>query len=122
MKSLTTIKMIALLAITSCAVARPIPNLICQESRSTFIDPISLVAQARESQNIYRFKSGNMYIKPVDRSEYLYNKVTETEPMRYISAHKIIQFEGSGQEFQSVVLVHAYKDDVRVSRATCKKL
>ena len=86
-----------------------------------FIDPKSLAVQEQESQIACRFKSGSLFITPTDRSEYLYNKVTETEPKRYTSGHKVIQFEGNGSEFHTAILVHTYLDEVRVSRATCKQ-
>jgi hypothetical protein len=76
--------------------------------------------QEQKSQTIYRFKSGSLYVTPTGRSEYLYNKVAEVEPMRYTSGHKVIQFEGNASAFHTAVFVHTYRDEVRVSRATCK--
>jgi hypothetical protein len=113
--------LILLLTVTSSVAARPIPDLICQEARLVFIDPKSLEVHERESQSIYRFQSGSLYIRTPDRGEYRYNKVLETEPMRYTSGHKVIQFEGTGSEFRTAILVHTYRDEVRVSRATCKQ-
>jgi hypothetical protein len=112
---------IGLLAIASTASARPIPDLVCRETRVVVVDPRSLAVQEQESQTIYRFKSGSLYITPTDRGEYLYNKVTEVEPMRYTSGHKVIQFEGNGSEFHNAILVHTYRDEVRISRPTCKQ-
>lgn len=111
---------IVLLTVTSSVVARPMPDLICQETRLVFIDPKSLEVQERDSQTIYRFQSGSMYIRAPNRGEYRYNKIVETEPMRYTSGHKVIQFEGAGSEFRTAILVHTYRDEVRVSRVTCK--
>ena len=112
---------IILLALSSAASARPVPDLVCRETRLIFIDPKSLGVQEQEGQTIYRFKAGSLYITPTDRSEYLYNKVSEVEPMRYTSGHKVIQFESNGATFQTAVLVHTYLDEVRVSRATCSR-
>jgi hypothetical protein len=112
---------IALVAITSIASARPVPDLVCRETRLVFIDPRTLAVREQESHTIYRFKSGSLYIAPTDRGEYLYNKITEVEPMRYTSGHKVIQFEGNGSEFHTAILVHTYHDEVRVSRASCKR-
>jgi hypothetical protein len=112
---------LALLAITSATYARPLPDLVCRETRLVFVDPISLAVQEYESRTIYRFKSGSLYILTTDRTEYLYNKVIEVEPMRYTSGHKVIQFEGNGIEFHTAILVHTYRDEVRVSRAKCKQ-
>ncbi len=112
---------IVLFTVTSSVAARPIPDLVCQEKRLVFIDPKSLEVQERASQTIYRFQSGSLYIRAPDRSEYRYNKIVETEPMRYTSGHKVIQFEDTGSEFQTAILVHTYRDEVRVSRVTCKQ-
>ena len=111
----------AILAVASSASARPVADLVCRETRAVFIDPKSLAVQERGSKAIYRFKSGSLYITPTDREEYLYNRITEVEPMRYTSAHKVIQFEGNGSEFDTAILVRTYRDEVRVSRATCKR-
>lgn len=112
---------IVLLAVTSAASARPVPDLVCHETRLVFIDPKSLAVEEQEGKTIYRFKSGSLYIASTDHAEYLYNKVTEAEPMRYTSGHKVIQFEGSGSKFHTAILVHTYRGEVRVSRATCKQ-
>ena len=112
---------IILLALSTAASARPVPDLVCRETHFVFVDPKSLGVQEQGSQTIYRFKSGSLYITPTDRSEYLYNKVSEVEPMRYTSGHKVIQFESDGSNFHTAILVHAYRDEVRVSRATCSQ-
>ncbi len=113
--------LVALFALTAVASARPIPDLVCQETRHVFIDPTTLEARERASQTTYRFKIGGLYIASPDRAEYLYNKVTESEPMRYTSGHKTIQFEQSDSQFQSAVVVHTYRDEVRISRVSCRK-
>jgi hypothetical protein len=115
------LSLIFLLALSSVASARPVPDLVCRETRLVFVDPKTLGVQNQESQTIYRFKSGSLYIAPADRTEYLYNKVSEVEPMRYTSGHKVIQFEDDGSGFKTAILVHAYRDEVRVSRVTCSR-
>ena len=105
--------------ISFTAAALPIPDIVCRETRLVLIAPKSLAVQEQESQTVYRFKSGSLYITPSDRGEYRYNKVVEVEPMRYVSGHKIIQFEVGGSNFQTAIFVHTYLDEVRVSRATC---
>jgi hypothetical protein len=112
---------VTLLVLWSSASAGPVPDLTCQEARYVRVDPRSLAVQERTSQTIYRFKSGSLYLTPTDRGEYLYGKVVEVEPMRYSSGHKVIQFEGNGSPFLTAVLVHTYRDEVRVSRASCRR-
>lgn len=116
-----TLWFIVFLTVTSSVAARPIPDLICHETGLVFIDPKSLEVQERESQTMYRFQSGSLYIRAPNSGEYRYDKIVETEPMRYTSGHKVIQFEGNGSEFQTAILVHTYRDEVRVSRVTCKQ-
>ena len=101
------------------AFAKPIPNLVCTESRIVNVDPRSLKVQESESRTSYRFKNSNLYLKPSDQQEYLYNMVVEVELLRYTTGHKTVQFEGNASEFKSAVVVHSYGDEVRVSRLTC---
>ncbi len=42
--------------------------------------------------------------------------------MRYIPGHKVIQFEANDAEFRSVVLVHTHRDEIRISRASSRRL
>jgi hypothetical protein len=111
----------ALCVVSAAASARPVPDIICRETHFVFIDPRTLDVKEQKSQTIYRFAAGSMFITPADRGEYLYNKVVEVEPMRYTSGHKIIQFESSGTQFDTAILVHTHRDEVRVSRAVCAK-
>jgi hypothetical protein len=97
--------------------AGAVPDLICQELRVVQVDPRSLAVKEYESRTLYRFKSGNLYLSSPDRAEYLYSKVTEVEPMRYASGHKTLQFESA--DFRTAIFVHSYRDEVRVSRASC---
>lgn len=96
-----------------------VPDLVCQELRVIQVDPRSLTVMEFESSTLYRFRSGSLYLSSPDRTEYLYNKVTEVEPMRYVSGHKTLQFESA--DFRTAIFVHSYLDEVRVSRAHCTK-
>jgi hypothetical protein len=95
-----------------------IPDIVCQELKVLFVEPISLSARSYESRTLYRFKGGNLFLSSPDQSEYLYNKVVEVEPNRYTSAHKTFIFDSD--DFRSPLAVHTYKDEVRVSRLSCK--
>jgi hypothetical protein len=113
-----------LLVFLSSLIATPqahsaVPDLICQELRVVDVDPRSLKVEAYDSRTLYRFKSGQLFLSSPDRGEYLYNKVTQTEPLRFVSGHKTIQFESD--VFRTVILVHTYLDDVRVSRGSCTR-
>ena len=96
-----------------------VPDLVCQELRVVQVDPRSLKVQEHESRTLYRFKSGHLYLSSADRTEYLYNKVIEVEPMRYVSCHKTLQFESA--DFRTAIFVHSYRDEVRISRANCTR-
>jgi len=102
------------------ALAKSVPNLVCVESRIVNVDPRSLKVQEYESRTAYRFTDGNLYLARPEKKEYLYNKVVEVEPQRYTTGHKVIQFEGTPSEFKAAILVHAYRDEVRVSRLSCR--
>jgi hypothetical protein len=101
------------------AAGAALPDLVCQELRVIQVDPRSLRVQESESRTLYRFKSGNLYLSSPERAEYLYNKVIEVEPMRYVSGHKTLQFESA--DFRTAIFVHSYRDEIRVSRASCTK-
>jgi hypothetical protein len=96
-----------------------VPDLVCQELRVIHVDPRSLRVQESESRTLYRFSAGKLYLSSPDRTEYLYNKVIEVGPMRYVSGHKTLQFDSA--DFGTVIVVHSYRDEVRVSRANCTK-
>ena len=113
-----SIFLLTLLAISTAGRAGPIPDLVCEERLVVRIDPQTQNATMHSSSSTYRFISGGMYIKPVDRSEYFYNKVVESEYRRYTSGHKVIQFEPG---FETALLVHTYFDEVRVSRVSCSQ-
>jgi len=108
---------LALTVWTVGASGAPLPELVCQELRVIQIDPKSLLTREYDSRTLYRFKAGSLYLSSPERAEYLYNKVREVEPLRYVSGHKTIQFESS--DFRTMILVHSYLDEVRVSRAAC---
>ena len=111
--------MVALIiCVSASAVAKPVPNLVCTESRIVNVDPRSLSTQERESLVSYRFTGGSLYLTPVGQKGYRYNTVTEVEAGRYTTGHKVVQFEDTG--FAAAILVHAYRDEVRVSRLSCK--
>lgn len=109
-----------LLVSTSVASALPIADITCQEERSVFVDPKTLRGLEQSSRTIYRFKAGKMYISDKNTKEYFYNRVFEIEPLRYTSGHKVIQFEDTTPNI-TVILVHTYIDEVRITRAICSK-
>lgn len=106
----------------SAATAGPIPDLVCRVVREVTINPKTLETQVYDTSTIYRFRSGKLYLTPSDRAEYLYNEVVESELMRYMSGHKVIQFESGDTEFRAATFVHTYLPEVRVSKASCKRL
>lgn len=101
------------------ALSAPIPDLLCQELHVIQIDPHSMRVQEFESRTLYRFKAGILYLSSPDQDEYLYNKVVEVEPMRYTAGHKTFQFETAN--FRNAILVHTFKDEVRVSHTNCTR-
>ena len=109
---------LALALIPGSAIAS-LPDLVCQELKVVHVDPRTLKGREYETRVLYSFKSGKLFLSSPERSEYLYNTVTEVEPFRFVSGHKTIIFEDS--KFERVIFVHAYNDEVRVSRANCTR-
>ncbi len=106
--------------VSGAACAGDLPSLVCTESKTVQVDPKAFVAQQIESTTIYKFKSGELYLAPIDRSEYLYNKVEETEPGRYVSGHKTIIFDDAHPvTFTSALVVHSNDQEVRITRVRC---
>jgi hypothetical protein len=110
---------VALCALTTIVSGATLPNIVCQELHVVQVDPRSLRSNEYDSRSMYRFSAGDLYLSSPDRVEYRYGSVVEVEPLRYVVGHKTIQIESS--DFRSAILVHIYRDEVRVSRASCTK-
>ncbi len=110
---------VALCTLTATVSGATLPNIVCQELRVVQVDPRSLRSNEYDSRSIYRFSAGDLYLSSPERVEYRYGSVVEVEPLRYVVGHKNIQFESS--DFRTAILVHTYRDEVRVSRASCTK-
>ena len=95
-----------------------LPDLVCQELKVAHVDPRTLKSTEYESRTLYRFKSGKLFLSSPERSEYLYNAITEIEYHRFVSGHMTIIFEDS--QFERVIFVHVNRHgEVQVSRAKC---
>ena len=116
MKHQTFLLILALFPVSAMA---ELPDLACQELKIVHVDPRSLKNTEYESRTLYRFKSGKLFLSSPERSEYLYNAVTEIEPSRFVSGYKTIIFEDN--KLERVIFVHVYNDEVRVSRAKCSR-
>ena len=97
-----------------------IPTLICTEHASRLIDPQRLQMRDLTELSVYRFEDGKLFLKPFGRQEYFYNVLVETEPDRYISGHKTLQVKREPTGEITVLIVHTYKDEIRVSKSTCR--
>jgi hypothetical protein len=113
-----SIFLLTLSAVSTAGRAGPIPDLVSEEQLVVRIDPQTQNATMHSSTSTYRLISGGMYIKSVDRSEYFYNKVVESEYRRYTSGYKVIQFEPG---YETALLVHTYLDEVQVLRVSCSR-
>ena len=97
-----------------------VPNITCTEQQYRFIDPLTLKSTIYKGGTVYRFYNGDLFLSSKDKAEYKYNKVVETEYLRYASGHKTILFDTN--KFTDVVIVHAAdKLEVRVSHAKCDR-
>jgi hypothetical protein len=108
-----------ILAIFPLSAVAELPDLVCQELKVVHVDQKNLRTTEYESRTLYRFKSGKLFLSSPDRSEYLYNTVTEIEFLRFVSGHMTIIFESP--KWEQAVFVHASRNVVRVSRAQCTR-
>ena len=96
------------------------PDLLCQEVKAVEINPLTLkVTELKDVQTLYRFKAGKLFLSSPERSEYLYNSVTEEEFGRYRVGHKTLLFEN---DFAGATFVHADISDTRVTRVACSRM
>ena len=97
-----------------------VPNITCTEQQHRFINPLTLESTIHNWVTVYRFYNGDLFISSKDRAEYKYNKVDETEYLRYVSGHKTILF--TTNKFTDAIIVHtADKLEVRVSHNKCDR-
>ena len=66
------------------------PDLECHADEQARIDPITLDVDHSDVSDVYRLKGGNLFITTPGRAEYIYNKVVEVEPGRFVSGHKTL--------------------------------
>lgn len=101
--------------------AAPLPEMSCTEVRVVQVQPSSLRTEQYTSSTTYRFVSGKLFLRSGSDPEYAYNTVTEAEPGRYVSGHKIIYFRNAESSTPQIQVSHVYKDEVRVSVAECRR-
>ncbi len=104
----------ALLFVQQPALASNLPDMLCQAREVLALNPKTFKTTQYESHEIYRFAKDKLFIQSPDREEYLYGKLTEIEPMRFIVGHKTIIFTSS--EFTTATVIHSNDTEVRVVR------
>lgn len=111
-------------AAAPAAVHASVPDTTCRLERQTRIDPATLAATTTTPTETYRFANGKLYITSPDRSEYIYNNVSEVEfGKRFASGHKTFIF--TGQAFLPgtvrMLAFHQEASDIRVSEFSCTR-
>jgi hypothetical protein len=88
------------------------PELECHADEQTRIDPITLDADHSDVSDIYLIRGGQLFITTPGEAEYLYNKVVEVEPGRFVSV--------TADPGRKLVVVHTHELDIRVTRFFCR--
>jgi hypothetical protein len=101
------------------SLAAPPSELLCVEQSVLQVEPATLVARKLKGKMLYMFKSGRLLIKPEAADEYDYGPVTEPEPGRFVSGHKTFYLEPVAGTKAWARVTHVYKDEVRISIASC---
>ena len=94
-----------------------IPDMSCVGTETVFVHPESFAVEKYRSNQKYRFSSGKLFLKAENQLEYLYGEVRKSEEGRYISGHKTFLLMKNG--FQTMTSVHAYNDEIRMTRLLC---
>jgi hypothetical protein len=50
----------------SCSAYASIPDLVCQEVKAVFVDPVSLPPHPYDSKTLYRLNGGNLFLASPD--------------------------------------------------------
>jgi hypothetical protein len=97
------------------------PELECHADEQTRIDPITLDADHSDVSDIYRIRGGHLFITTPGEAEYLYNKVVEVEPGRFVSGHKTLLLTArTADPGRRLVVVHTHELDIHVTRFFCR--
>jgi hypothetical protein len=111
--------LIAISAITevSSVMAELPPNLVCEAGREVQILNGGFTINEYESDVMYRFSEGSLFISSPTYDEYLYGDLTEIEYLRYTAGYKSIIFQNS--EFNQATSVHFDEIETRVLQLRC---
>jgi hypothetical protein len=97
------------------------PDLECYADEQARIDPITLDADHSDVSDVYRIQGGNLFITTPGQAEYIYDKVVETEPGRFVSGHKTMLLSARTADLgRKLLVLHFYELDIRVTRFFCR--
>jgi hypothetical protein len=108
------ISFLLLKSLTLQAAPAQIPDMVLQEFKVLTVNSKTLKTETYESHTVYRISKGELYISSPDREEYLYGKVTEIEPNRFVVGHKTLLF--TSKDFKTATLIHSNNTEVKVSK------
>ena len=64
------------------------PDLVCEAGSELQVFNDNLSVSKYESDVLYRFSEGKLYLSSDEREEYLYGELTEVAFLRYVSGNK----------------------------------
>ncbi len=95
----------------------PLPDLVCRADSKVTTTHATLETRRGATTDVYRFKSGALYISSSDRDEYLYGPVVSTDFRRYTSGYKTILFNDG--EYRTGIAVHVDNAETLVLALRC---
>ena len=100
------------------AFSQELPDLVCQTLEEvSVVHGGSLPSQHGNSEVVYRFSEGKLYLSSPGEDEYLYGDLTWVEPMRFTSGFKTILFRS--EVFDTAIDVHTDNIGTNVRRLHC---
>jgi len=106
---------------SSVLLADMIPASVCQEVKSSHLNPETMaILGDRETRYLYKIKGNELFISEPGRVEYLYNTIEELEYKRYIAGHKILLF--LDKDYTELLSVHVNEYEVNILKFHCVRI
>jgi hypothetical protein len=94
-----------------------LPDLVCRADSELVTAHATMQVRRAAVTDVYRFKSGKLFLSWSDREEYFYGDLVESEASRFRSGYKTILFLGA--DHQTAIVVHTDERETRVLKMRC---
>ena len=95
------------------------PDLVCEAGSEIQVLNSSLSVSKYESDVLYRFSDGKLYLSSSEREEYLYGELSETAFLRYVTGNKSIIFGDT--KFATAISTNFDDIETRIVQLRCIK-